>query len=561
MAFVADDPSANPTTADPNKQSNPGAPPTLGSGGSGGLFGSGPPGGGASAGAAGGAAAAPPKSDSSGSWTNLNSYLNSNQDQAAPMANAVTGSVSNEAAGAQNSLNSDVQGYTDAVDAATTKEDPNLFNAVATDPTSLTAAQQQQFSGDVGAAYTAPTAFAPSSTTENDYNTAAEDVTNAGFGAGQAALLQKQYGSDPTGYNQGEANLDQMILGGSADSQNAFKDLNSNWSGIGNDLTNAATAAQNYNTAAQATTAQTATDAQNVLGTDATNLAAQVAADPAAAQLQGSQQMTALDNALSQGYIPTQYGTQLQGLVGQDLYGVSPTQFVTANPVAATAQNTETAQQAAEYSALNSLADGAQIAALNGTTGVDSTVGAYNPANAWNPFTVDTSAGGAGMQAVQQAKTNLTGELGTLATTGGDSVIKSVTEKQAAAANQALLGGGDVYAAYKAAAALGMDPNVIDPEVQTILNSFGFTPGGSSSGLQVSDNAPAATTPVQSVGAGVVAPAGGAVSTDTTGTQGAVYDPNAPAAPAPTTPFVPTQGGTSIQLPQIMAGVGKKTNT
>lgn len=130
MAFVDDDSEANSTTQDPNKQTGADSSAlTLGGGGAS-LFGAGPPGGGASAGAAGGAAAAPVKSNQSGAYTNLSSYLSANSDQAGAMGQNVAGTVANEGNAAKNSLNSDLDAYGKLVDAATTFNDPDLNNDV-----------------------------------------------------------------------------------------------------------------------------------------------------------------------------------------------------------------------------------------------------------------------------------------------------------------------------------------------------------------------------------------------------------------------------------------------
>lgn len=506
MAFQ-DDSSANPTVQDPNKLAAPvdlAAPPPT-SGGAGGLLGAGPPG--AAASAPGAAAAAPPKSNQSGSWANLNSYLNANQDQAGQMANNVTGSVTNEAQGAQNDLNNDYSDYTGAVDKATTTLDPDLIKQVMTDPAGMLKAPvdpvlsgaglyqapevtdggdpmapplpsttgllgspapsssgsdasgglalpmdtpfsgsteeipekqstppqagtldaylgstsadggsspvnttpapltpAQQFENAVNASYTAPTSFAPSAATATAYETAGGDIANAGSASGQQALLQKQYsGASPTGYNQGEQNLDQMLLGGSADSQNAFNNLTNNWSGIGNDQAGAATAAQGYSADAAATTAASAAAAQAALqnaaqtygtawGSQASDAAAKQASDMAVIQ-------NILDKGDMSGVDPAeqaQMTSALAGITGTNLYGLDPTKYVTANPNAPTEANTLTSDEAAELNALNTLAGGnsTALASSSALGALDTAAGGGNAPQAgqWNPYTVTNNS-------------------------------------------------------------------------------------------------------------------------------------------------------------------------
>lgn len=398
MAFALDtDPSAPDTTPqaqDPNRLSGPANASPAPTGGSGGVFGSGPPGQGAGA----APAAQAPKSNSSGSWTNLQNYLSANQDQAGAMAQNVTGGVAQQAQTAQSALANDQGAFNQQLGAATNANDTNLFNEVGTDPTSVAnnASQLSEFQNDMNDQWNGPTSFAPSAQTSTDYSTAEGAVQNAGTAAGQEALLQNQYGSNGQQYNTGEANLDQLVLGGSAESQQDFNNLQSQYGNLGNDINNASTADQTAIENAQTNNQNVATEANQSLYGDGTsanpgaiaNEETNLTNETSALQTQRQDAYNTVDQALTNNqYTPDQL-TALGLTSGQDTYGINPTSTsYLANQVgtvnagnAATAQDTADMQALATLSGQSALSSYIPAAAAVSTDPYSFNAPAYNTA-------------------------------------------------------------------------------------------------------------------------------------------------------------------------------------
>lgn len=248
------------------------------SGGGGGVASS-APGGGASAG--GSPAASTPKPSSSGSWTNLDSYLNANSDQATQMGQQIAGSVNNAGQQAQADVNNLGTNFNNAVQQNTVQADPNAVNQAVTDAQGLTSGQnlsaqdQQAFNQQANATYGGPTDV----TSYNGYNQAQQDVNNAGqmaqetqSEAGRGTLLNTQYANtSPYGYNAGENNLDQLLLQNSTGAQAALQPEGQQWSGLSGALNSAVNTGDQAAATAQQTNAATAQAAQGAASGAYTN--------------------------------------------------------------------------------------------------------------------------------------------------------------------------------------------------------------------------------------------------------------------------------------------------
>lgn len=474
MGFLLDDPNATPVVEDTNKLSNPGQPPTLGAGGSGSLFGAGPPGV-----AEGASPQSPAKSNQSGAWANLNSYLSANQDQAGKMGQDVAGSVSNEAQGAQKSLNNDTAAYGTQVDNATVKGDTDLFNAVANSAggdsgsqnasTSASSSKPEspqtvdysdvlnntglrdEFVKDVNASYSAPFAFTASGDTQKAYTDAQGDIQNSGSASGQQTLLNKQYqNASVGGYNQGEKNLDQLLMGGSAQSQQAFGDLRKNYSDIDSDISNAALQAGIYSQQGAQTTKETATQAQAALNNAAGGF--KKAWTPGMDQAVAHQSaeldyMKALlspntsdaksfDASILSDKDKADMQASVRGIQGTNLYGGDASQFIHPGDTGATFGNTMTADEQKQLVALNSFAGG-NANVLNGNLGsLNNLAGGYNAPDAgkFNPYSVDNMD--AVHAAAGQRQTDFESALEAYVNHASDSA------KQVAGKNSGLFSGG-----------------------------------------------------------------------------------------------------------------------
>ncbi len=336
------------------------------------------------------------KPSSSGSWTNLQSYLDANADQGQKVGQDIAGSISDQANKGQKETEDASSDFMNGVNAGTVKTDQSAIDKAIADAQSgnLTDADQAAFSKQYGANYGGPTDF----TKDSSYAQAGSDLTNAqnslaqtGSEAGRDVLLGNQYqNTSAGGYNQGEKNLDQMLLEGNPGNQATFSNLQNQWSGIGNVLGDATT--KNNAAAAQAAQTDAATKAAASGSLDTANtgfqstLQQQLAAQQAAYQNANSQ----IKNDFSNGQLTPDELSQLGATNGDKLYNLNLNDYVTPgqNPTLA---NTATAQQYAESAALAQLA-GATNPYLNPAS-------ASQAGTAGNPYTIN----GSGFQSAQAA--------------------------------------------------------------------------------------------------------------------------------------------------------------
>lgn len=293
MAYV--DPSQDPNEQNPNpsqvdqalnpqssqagnQQNTPESPPS--SGGGGGVV---------SGGAAGGNASPQPaaaKPSSSGSWTNLQSYLDANQDQGATVGQQIAGTVNDQGNKAQNDVTNLGANFNSAVKDNTVEQNPDAVNSAITAATTATANQGltpdqlAAFNSQANASYSGPL----DATTFNGYEVAQRDVNNAQqlakqtqSEAGRDVLLNNQYkNASVNGYNQGENNLDQLLLQNSSGGQAALQPLAQQWSGLNGALNNTVSTGDAAAANAVKTNQATAANANSALSSASTNFQTQL---------------------------------------------------------------------------------------------------------------------------------------------------------------------------------------------------------------------------------------------------------------------------------------------
>lgn len=337
---------------------------SLGGGGSGVAS----PGGGNVGGAAPAPKAQSQQPSSSGSWTNLQDYLDANSDQAQQMGSQISSNVSNAAQNAESNVNSAASDFQNQVNANTVNQDQNAVSQAISDAQNATAggAQNQQdvtnFQNQANASYNGPTDFTAESqygSAQGAVNNAQQQVKEAGSEAGREVLLQNQYGGNGSEYNQGEQNLDQLLLQNNPQNEKTFQGLQNQWAGLGQTLSNATTqedqAAQN----AAATDQATAQAAQQALSTANTNFQNTVQGQLTNAQQAYQQENANLSGALTNGQTLTADELAALGLSGDThtwgLNGQQMAAYLTpgTNP---TLYNTATADQYAQAAALAALA-------------------------------------------------------------------------------------------------------------------------------------------------------------------------------------------------------------
>lgn len=201
-------------------------------------------------------------------FTNLSRIIGANQNTG--LTGAVSGGLQNQTnnvksgiSSAQNQTNSDIQGQNIATDA-------NKQNAqtIINDPTKATDQNVDQFAQYRSGAYNGPTDLENKQNLQNDATQAQTLGGMASSQAGRQALLQRFVGG--ADYGQGKQTLDSAILGQTGGTQLAQAARGTN--GLGQQLNNAATAAQQQSQVVAGGNQQFATDVKNQLNTGLTGI-------------------------------------------------------------------------------------------------------------------------------------------------------------------------------------------------------------------------------------------------------------------------------------------------
>lgn len=225
----------------------------------------------------GGTTATPAQENANSGWTNLNQYLNANSDQAGQMGQSIAGTINQAGNQAQNDISNLSSNFDSAVGQNTVQENQGAVNQAVTDAQNLTAGQtlsaadQSAFSNQANASYNGPndvTTFGGYNQAQQDVNTATQDVQQTQSEAGRGTLLNQQYANtSASGYNQGENNLDQMLLQNSTSAQNALQaPAVQQWSNLTGTLNTAVKNGSQAVTDAENTDSNTANYASDTLG-------------------------------------------------------------------------------------------------------------------------------------------------------------------------------------------------------------------------------------------------------------------------------------------------------
>ena len=160
---------------------------------------------------------------SSGSFTNLQSYLDVNRDQAKQFTSDTTNTLREGVGQAQGTVRKEYDGFKGQVDQNTIRDDEQLrgrnASEIVGDDTAREAYQKR-----LNASYTGPTAF----TSEKGYQDLADKqqtIGNTSTFAGKKQVAQDLYTKQRPTYTQGEANLDGVFLNQPKDSRQQFQAL------------------------------------------------------------------------------------------------------------------------------------------------------------------------------------------------------------------------------------------------------------------------------------------------------------------------------------------------
>ena len=177
--------------------------------------------------------AAPKPVQRSGSWTNLNSYLDANKDNAQSMGNTISNNINDAGSQVRTGIQNSTNDFNQQVDKGTI----NNLTGAKSDSDSIvkqarTAAQDSQIADEQlkrfkevsNASYAGPNTLDASqyySDTQSKLNKAKEYQTNAQSDEGRFNLLQEMF-SKPN-YSQGQKNFDNLLISGNESAKTGIK--------------------------------------------------------------------------------------------------------------------------------------------------------------------------------------------------------------------------------------------------------------------------------------------------------------------------------------------------
>lgn len=281
------------------------------------------------------------RSNASGSWTNLQSYLDANQEQGTQMGQNIASGVDQGAQKATTALNESVNTFNTAVDENTVHEDEEVLGTVrganvtpstygappaapASSPNTSTEPQTpaeppkprlsetyndknrwnefaNKFATMYDAEYGGPTDITKQvgwGDTAKSYEKAGEGLKNLESETGRKQLLSNVYGQARPDYTLGQQNLDQMLVQRSSGAQQAMSDVrgkynNDWWKGVQNALDTTKAKAD----AGKLTTETTAANALTALTTGTGNFDTGLHGKKTAAELEAERLMNDPYNA------------------------------------------------------------------------------------------------------------------------------------------------------------------------------------------------------------------------------------------------------------------------
>lgn len=238
---------------------------------------------------------------SSGSFTNLQQYLDTNQPQATQLGQQLGGQIAQKSNDATSAINDASNNFRQQVDQNTVKLDPTLQNKAISDPANfVNSADFDKFSKILGGTYTGPTSlastdlYAPTAQKVADATVSGQLADTSG---GRMELLRERSASSP--YSNGGVSLDQMLVQNTDPARQAVEQGASTTRPLADNFTKAQ--GDLANTAANAVTAsqQAAQDAKTGLINAQQSFRDQLTARVTAQQQEAAARQQAIQDALA----------------------------------------------------------------------------------------------------------------------------------------------------------------------------------------------------------------------------------------------------------------------
>lgn len=350
------------------------------------------------------ATAAPQTPSSSGSFVNLQRYLDTNQQQSQDLAGRVGSQIGEKVAGAESAIKNYGDTGDTAIKSGTATYDPNLVSKAISTPEGFNDAEKAQLANLRTGTYGGP-ADVTSFGTPNEVGSVTEYGNLGKSAGGRQELLRQLPGA--TQYAKGGISLDQLLLQNSEPARQSLEQSIATTAPVQGEFTTAQQRLAQAIKNAQVTSSQTG---QQVTGelTGALGSQQQTITDRLNQQrAQQEQQAQAIRGGLSTGNVQADALAKL-GLTPEQLdslkilqgsakgYGESGVNladyFSASSPNALTAENVATQQEQNKYKALAGLA-GVNPNFLTGQVGAGANPFAFNAAGANEALNAQVAAG------------------------------------------------------------------------------------------------------------------------------------------------------------------------
>lgn len=237
----------------------------------------------------------------SGQYTNLQSYLKSNEDQG--QGSRLAGQVNEDVNSAQSDQQKAGEGFKSNVDKNAMTADEALYSQVQQDPTKVAQddASKAKFQQLLNAQYKGPKDLTEDSEDWNkaneSTNKAQQEVEASKTEGGRQALLQKAY--DRPGYTQGQQKLDQLLVANDPNARAAFEKVQQSGGGLKDNYSQLQQNLRDYANQAAQNTSQARQSSRNLIGLNEDNTINQdsglLSATQKAVQQRTAQQMADRD--------------------------------------------------------------------------------------------------------------------------------------------------------------------------------------------------------------------------------------------------------------------------
>lgn len=332
----------------------------------------------------------PKEQTGSGTYTNLQSYLDANK--AADMGGKVSGKLGETIEGAKKAQSESESGFKSAADIGSVDYNEGLVNEATSTPEGVVSDAQKKsdFSKMRDAQYAGPQSFNTTDYYQPAYQKtkqATDEASLTDTESGRSTLLDQYYGSGVNNYNysKGQKNLDQLLIQNDPRAKEAFakqrEEANKLNTGFG-DLESSLDA---YAKQKAAQTAQTRANTRGAIGIDEQNQVAGGALQAQQDKIQSAfgqsqkdyeRNISDLMNQLKAKDISAENAKKLGLTEGMRTYGIDPTKYGQQG-VAPTIHTATSKEDAARLQALT------ELAGIDNTfLPYDNQVGTYDPATA-----------------------------------------------------------------------------------------------------------------------------------------------------------------------------------